>query len=418
MQTFEPSCPQYDYMMAEDSFPAMVAGYGAGKTEAALIRSIIGMIQYPGLNRGFYEPTYDLVRMIAFPRFEEMLTRLDIPYKLFKSPLNYISIEGRGSIFFRSMDTPSRIIGYEHADADVDELDTLKADDAADVWRRILSRNRQKKADGKPNTIGVTTTPEGFRFVYQRWKRDPGPGYRIIQAPTESNPHLPEGYIESLREAYPEALLQAYLMGEFVNLAAGTVYHTFSRELNDTDAVEQRGEHLHVGMDFNVQNMSSVIHVVRDGDPYAVGELSGVLDTPAMIDLIKDRYPEHKITVYPDASGSGRKTVDASTNDLALLRQAGFSVVADKANPSVRSRVLAMCSAFCNAEGRRRYKVNVKRCPAYVECLEQQAYDKHGAPDKTQGLDHKNDAGGYFIVKRFPIVKPASIGLVKFTMSR
>jgi len=409
-----PSCPQYDYMMAEEPYPAMVAGFGAGKTEAAVLRSIMGKLRYPTLNRGFYEPTYDLVRMIAWPRFEEVLTRLDIPYKLYKSPLNYISIEGRGNVVFRSMDTPGRIIGYEHADADVDELDTLKDAEAADVWRRILSRNRQKKPDGKPNTIGTTTTPEGFRFVYRTWKESPKPGYRIIQAPTHSNPHLPDGYVDSLRDIYPEALLQAYLMGEFVNLTSGTVYHTFSRELNDSDAVEMRGEHLHVGMDFNVQQMSAVIHVIRDGDPHAVGELTGVLDTPAMIDLLKERYPEHRITVYPDASGKGRKTVDASTNDLALLRQAGFGVVVDNSNPGVRDRVLAMCSAFCNGQGERRYRVNVRRCPTYTSCLEQQAYDKHGAPDKTQGLDHAPDAGGYFIAKRYPIHKPASVGRIRF----
>lgn len=406
MPRVEPTCPQFDYITAKDAYPAMVAGFGSGKTEAAVLRSIMGKLAYPGLNRGFYEPTYDLVRMIAWPRFEEILTRLGIPYKLLKSPLNYISIEGKGNIFFRSMDAPGRIIGYEHADADVDELDTLKDKEAADVWRRILSRNRQKKPDGQPNTIGVTTTPEGFRFVYRTWKESPRPGYRIIQAPTSSNPHLPDGYIDSLRDIYPESLLQAYLEGEFVNLTSGTVYHTFSRELNNTDITEQRGEHLHIGMDFNVQNMSAVVHVIRDGDPVAVGELTGVLDTPAMIELIKDRYAGHKISVYPDASGGSRKTVDASTSDLALLKQAGFAVEVDKSNPSVRDRVTAMCSAFCNAKGERRYRVNVRRCPIYAACLEQQAYDKHGAPDKTQGLDHAPDAGGYFIAKRYPINKP------------
>jgi len=125
-----PTKPQYDYITAKDPFPALVAGFGAGKTEAAIKRSIIGKLQYPTCNRGFYEPTYDLIRMIAFPRFEEALTELGIPYRLYKSPLNYISIEGKGNIFFRSMDNPGRIIGYEHADADIDELDTLKIDDA------------------------------------------------------------------------------------------------------------------------------------------------------------------------------------------------------------------------------------------------------------------------------------------------
>ncbi len=63
-------------------------------------------------------------------------------------------------------------------------------------------------------------------------------------------------------------------------------------------------------------------------------------------------------------------------------------------------------AALFNANGERRYKVNVKRCPVYAESLEQQVWDDKGEPDKKSGNDHPNDAGGYFIVKQFPIVKP------------
>lgn len=409
-----PTIPQFNYITATDKFPALIAGFGAGKTEAAIKRSIIGKLQFPKNDRGFYLPTYDLVRVIAFPRFEEALTDLGIPYKLIKSPTNEVHLQGFGKIIFRSMDTPSRIIGYQHADADIDELDTLKKADAADVWRRVLSRNRQVKPNGAANTIGVTTTPEGFRFVYETWAKNPRQGYRIIQAPTSSNPHNPPDYIENLRAIYPSSLLEAYLEGKFVNLTSGTIYNTFDRVLNNTDIVQLSGERLHVGMDFNVQQMAAIIHIERDGLPIAVGELVGVYDTPSMINLIKSQYQNHSIVVYPDASGQNRKTVDASTSDLALLRQAGFQVVVDASNPSVKDRIIAMNAAFCNAVGERRYKINVSRCPEYTRCLEQQAYDKNGQPDKQSGTDHANDAGGYYIHKRLPISKQA----VAFNASR
>ena len=124
MASIEPTVPQYKYMMTEARFPAFVAGFGAGKTEAAILRCITGILANPGVNRGFYEPTYDLIRMIAWPRFEQILTDLDIPYKLQKTPLNQIDVEGYGTVMFRSMENPNRIVGYEHADADIDELDT------------------------------------------------------------------------------------------------------------------------------------------------------------------------------------------------------------------------------------------------------------------------------------------------------
>ena len=174
--------PQIEYIECDQKYPAMVAGFGAGKTEAAILRSIFGLVETANSChpidssfrpvRGFYAPTFDLIRVIAWPRFEAILEKLGIAYKLQKSPLNRIIIEGIGEILFRSMENPSRIIGYEHCDADVDELDTLKLDDAANVWRMILARNRQYKPDGSQNSIGTTTTPEGFRFVYNTWKQN------------------------------------------------------------------------------------------------------------------------------------------------------------------------------------------------------------------------------------------------------
>lgn len=43
-----------------------------------------------------------------------------------------------------------------------------------------------------------------------------------------------------------------------------------------------------------------------------------------------------------------------------------------------------MNAMFCNANGERRYKVNVKRCPVYAESLEQQVWDDKGSLIKNQ----------------------------------
>lgn len=397
-----PTQPQDEFIFCDDKFPAFVGGYGSGKTEALIVRSLIGKLQSPEVNRAFYEPTYDLMRMIAWPRFEELLSELGIPYRLVKSPTPYLEIAGHGKIIFRSMDTPGRIVGYQVGDSDVDELDTLPTKQARDVWGKIVARNRQKKATGR-NTIAVATTPEGFSFVYEKWGVDPRPGYRIIKAPTYSNPHLPEDYLDNLRDSHPEHLLAAYIEGEFVNLTAGTVYLSFDRKDCDTQIVESAGEPLFIGMDFNVGEMSAVIHVKRNKRPVAVAEITGGYDTPDMIQTIKTRFPGHGIYIYPDASGDARKPVDASKTDISLLKTAGFSVIAPRKNPPVRDRINAM-----NAQFKQGYLVNTDRCVMYTRCLEQQAYDKNGAPDKKQGLDHLPDAGGYFIHKDYPLIRPSS----------
>lgn len=393
--------PQFDFVEAAEPFPAFVGGFGSGKTYAGIQRALKLKFEYPGQNVAYYLPTYDLIAKIAFPRFAEILTEWQIPHRVLRQE-KVIRIPDLGDVILRTMDDPALIIGYEVADSILDELDILKRDHAAEVWRKAIARNRQKKPDGAQNTMAVATTPEGFRFVYERWKKTPSPGYRLIQAPTSSNSHnLPANYIGDLSAAYPAAQLRAYLEGEFVNLASGTVYSSFDREANRTRDTIKPGDALHIGLDFNVGKMSAVVHVLRPEGPRAVLEYTGLLDTPAMISLIKARHEGHSVLVYPDASGQSRRSNQASASDVALLRQAGFKVCVNPANPAVKDRVLAVNKQFESGA----YLVNPELCPVLVESLEQQAYDKQGDPDKTHGHDHVNDAAGYFIAYRFPIVR-------------
>lgn len=404
--------PQFELVTTDAQFPAMVAGFGSGKTGALIKRLLIKKFEYPDLNVGYYLPTYDLVTTIAIPRFEEALADMGYypggrnpDYRINKSE-KMIHIDGCGAIIMRTMDNPGRIVGYEVADSGIDELDTLKEKDAQDVWRKILARNRQKKPDGKKNTIAVGTTPEGFKFVYRQWEKEPPSSeYKLIRASTYSNArNLPETYIEDLKADYPDNLIDAYIEGQFVNLTSGSVYPMFDRVLNGSNEVAGPLEPLHIGMDFNVGKMSAVVWVPRGNWPVAVAELVGILDTPAMISAIKRRFPNNPIYIYPDASGDARATNNASESDISLLRQAGFVVLNNASNPRVRDRVLAMNRMICAGEDHvRRLKVNVEACPAFAEALEKQAYTDKGEPDKTSGHDHAADAGGYFIAFRFPI---------------
>lgn len=169
-------------------------------------------------------------------------------------------------------------------------------------------------------------------------------------------------------------------------------------------------------MDFNVGKMAGIVHVLLLGLPHAVTEIINAYDTPDMIRIIKERFwlyadgdyrKVREIYIYPDASGDSRKSNNASKTDIEQLRQAGFNVIVDDANPPVKDRINSMNAMFCNGNGDRRYKVNVARCPVYADCTEQQVWDKNGEPDKKSDNDHPNDGAGYFIVKQFPIVRPA-----------
>lgn len=396
------SLPQHNFITHQAKFPAFVAGMGSGKTEG-LIQRVLKLLweNKPNHIVGYYLPNYQLIKDSAYPRFIEKFESLKIGYILNKSE-HTIVIPDVGKIIFRSLDRPEYIISYETGDAVIDELDVLPTNKAEFCFGRVLERNRQvKKAGGKINTVAIGTTPEGFKFVYNRWEKNkPSENYAIIKASTYSNErHLPADYIPNLIEHHPPKILEAYLNGEFVNFTSGTVYYEFDRMLNCSNERYLDKETLYIGMDFNVNNMHAVVNVKREENYHAIAEIQGLKDTPSIAYALQKRYPRSAIYVFPDASGGNTSSKSASVSDLSILRQAGFHVIANSRNPFVRDRVSCLNGAF----RQKKYFVNIVLCPELTLCFEQQIYNKNGDPDKDGGLDHFLDAAGYFCYNRLPI---------------
>ncbi|MGR2681552.1 terminase large subunit domain-containing protein [Chromobacterium haemolyticum] len=411
--------PQSRFLAMDHKFRAYVAGFGSGKTWVGCGGLMQHFWQYPLINAGYFAPTYAQIRDIFYPTVEEVAFDWGLKVKINESNKEVHVYEGRkyrGTTICRSMEKPETIVGFKIGKALCDELDVMKAEKARAAWRKIIARMRYK-VDNLKNGVDVTTTPEGFKFVYEQFvkqvaaKPELSALYGLIQASTYDNEaNLPDDYIDSLFLTYPPQLIDAYLKGQFCNLASGSVYPCFDRKLNHSDAEMQPYEPLHVGMDFNVLKMAAVVYVIRDGNPIAVDELVDVRDTPEMARMIVERWKSknHAITVYPDASGQNTSSKSASQSDLTILRQAGFTISVGSANPAVKDRVLSTNAMLLNANGERRLKVNTRRCPKFTEGLEQQAYDANGEPDKKSGVDHVNDAGTYPIVRLWPIAKRTS----------
>lgn len=403
------SAPQGVFLSQLDTkFRAYVGGFGSGKTYVGCLDLLIFASLHPGLVQGYFAPTYRDIRDTFWPTMDEAAASMGFRCRFKAADKEVELYRGRafyGTIICRSMDDPNAIVGFKVARALVDEIDVMPKDKAQTAWNKIVARLRLM-VPGVVNGIGVTTTPEGFRFVYDAFAREPRPSYSMVQASTYENARfLPPDYIASLRETYPAELIDAYLLGNFVNLTSGTVYRSYNRIGHRSAETIQPGEPLHIGQDFNVGAMASVVNVQRGSVWHAVAELQGIADTPRLIEVLRAKYPGHAIYIYPDASGGSRKTINASVSDLALLRQAGLHVRAKEANPPVKDRILAVNTAYEHGL----LRVNDKACPRFAEAQEQQAYDKNGEPDKTTGHDHHNDAEGYFAHWTMPVLRPQRI---------
>lgn len=416
--------PQAQFLALPHKFRGFVAGFGSGKTWVGCAGLMAHAWEHPRINAGYFAPTFPQIRDIFYPTVEEVAADWGLRVKVNEGNKEVHVFEGRrsrGTIICRSMERPETIVGFKVGHALVDELDVMKTAKARIAWRKVIARMRYQ-ADGLRNRVDVTTTPEGFKFTYEQFvreaNRDPQRAalYGLVQASTWDNEaNLPDDYISSMVDSYPPSLIKAYLRGQFVNLLSGAVYPDFDRKLNGCDAEMRPGEPLHIGMDFNVNAMAAVVYVVRDGRPYAVDELTGVRDTPEMARIICERWKEGRaVTVYPDASGQNKSSKAASVSDLSILRGAGLVLRVNSTNPAVRDRVLAVNGQILNGSGEHRLRVNVARCPKLTEAFEQQAYDKNGEPDKSSGVDHVIDAGGYPLAHLFPVAR-RSVAVARFS---
>lgn len=388
-------------------FRAYVGGFGSGKTFVGCLDLLIFLSKHPKTTQGYFGTSYPSIRDIFYPTFTEAAEMLGFSVKIHESNKEvHVFRNGfyYGTIICRSMDNPSSIVGFKIARALVDEIDVLDAKKAEQAWNKIIARMRLV-IDGVVNGIGVTTTPEGFRFVYARFKENPKSDYSMVQASTyENQKYLPPDYIQSLYDTYPSALIDAYIRGHFVNMTSGSVYTSYDRVKHNSNESIQDKEPLFIGMDFNVNNMAACVYVLRGKQWHCVEEISGGQDTPSVIATVKSKWQDngHRITIFPDASGKNTSSKGASLSDVNLLRMAGFYISAHDANPRVKDRINSVNKSFEDGL----LFINSLRCPETAKCVEQQAYNDNGEPDKKSGLDHQTDAFGYPIAYSMPVVKP------------
>ena len=399
---------QIEYAELREKFQGMIGGFGSGKSQGAVFRTLSLMKSRKKCVMLQVAPTYSLLADVNIPDYEETLQRYRIPYE-YKKQERKISVNHgvlNGEIWFRSADRPERIVGFDITDFQIDEYDILPTEKQKELWRKIIARAR----GCNDATGGVTTTPEGFRQTYELFeKKKIGP---LIRAKTTDNPFLPDDYIEMLYEQYDEMLVKQYINAEFVNINGLQAYYGFSRTKNNLTNEDFEKEYqfsldelseINIGMDFNVHKMCAEIFVHLDelGRIHFFDEIalkhpgySAVPQTQVMADIIKERYPNKQVNVYPDATARHRET-SATKSDIAILENNGFRVYANNQNPSVRDRL----TSANNMLGKKQVTIDTDRCPELTEDFEKCERDKYGELDK-QDIDrtHASDAGTYPIV--------------------
>jgi PBSX family phage terminase large subunit len=377
-----------------------IGGFGSGKSYALCAKALFLGMANPGTTAMVAEPSFPMIRTVFMPAMELALEQWNIEFEFRVSPQPEWTLHlptGDIKLLAVSAENWQKVRGQNISFVLWDECDTSPQDIAAKAGEMFLARMRT----GKVNQLAVASTPEGFRWAYRTFVEDDGEDKRLIRVRTMDNPNLPPDFVPSLERNYPPQLIQAYLNGEFVNLASCSLYPDFDRSINYTDAKPEATETIFVGIDINVGN-SVTQHMVRRGDEFHFFAESVYRDTAQIAAGLKELYPHHfqtnQLVLVPDASAKQRSTAASQESDLGILKKAGHKVSPQQSNPIVQDRINAVNALV--AQGRLRVG---NGCKHLIRTLEQHAYDDKGKPEKggigMDDLSHSGDAMGYVVYR-------------------
>ena len=377
-----------------------IGGFGSGKSFALAAKAITLGLENPGTTAMVAEPSFPMIRTVFIPAMDAALEQWGVDYDFRVSPQPEYTLKlptGNVRILCQSAENWQRVRGQNISYVLWDEADTSPVETAQKAGEMFLARMRV----GQVNQLALASTPEGFRYCYRTFVEQDGPDKRLIRVKTRDNPHLPEGFIESLQRNYPAQLINAYLEGHFVNMASCSLYPEFDRSLNYCESQPSEQETIFVGIDINVGNCVTQ-HLVRRGEEFHFFNEAIYRDTQQIAAGLKELYPHHfktgQLVLIPDAASKQRSTAAAQESDLGILKKAGHRVSPQQSNPLVQDRINAVNVLI----EKRMVKVG-NGCKNLIRTFEQHAYDEKGKPEKggigMDDLSHSGDAAGYAVYR-------------------
>jgi hypothetical protein len=401
---YHPLASQQKFHDSRARFKGFSGPIGSGKS-AALCHEAIKLSYVNAGRTGLIgAPTYPMLRDATQAALIEILERNRIPHELNRGDNFLLFKETRSRILFRAVEEFERLRGSNLAWFGVDEL-TYTSEDA---WLRLEGRLRDPRA--KRLCGFAAWTPKGYDWVHERFIANRVEGYETVTADTFENRFLLEripDYYERLKNSYDARFYQQEVLGQYLEMNTGRVYHAFNRNGNVEERSVNERLPLLWALDFNVDPMASVVAQVNGDEVTVLDEI--VLSRASTHDACEEfgqRFPSHAagLVVYADATGARLQT--SGTSDVTILRKffqgGAFGEVQSKiptSNPAVRDRVALMNAKLESAAGARVLKID-PRCKELIKDLEQVLYKENSLiidKDRDSKRTHLSDALGYLV---------------------
>ena len=369
------------------------AGRRFGKT-TLIMRELCRFASVPDKTVWAVFPSYRMAKQIMWTPLKHRLQDLRWLKSKDESDLRLDLING-STIALRGADNPDSLRGNKLWFCALDET----ADIASETFYEVL---RPALADERGHAL-FAGTPKGtgnwFYDLYTKYSHEPD--WQTWQYTTLDGGNVDPEEIEQAKNQLDERTFKQEFLASFETWS-GIVMYNWNRNLVQTYTGPR--DNLHIGVDFNIDPMSAVVYVKTGTGLHAIDEI--VIpgsNTDELADEIKSRYPNSRITCYPDPAGVQRKTSAGGRTDIQILQNHGFVCLYRNRHPAVRDRINAANSLMKATDGTTRFAVD-PGCKKLMESFEKLVY-KSGTVqiDKNSGWDHMVDAGTYIIDYLFPV---------------
>lgn len=266
LPNYVPTKKQIKFHNSESYEKGLKGGYGAGKTMPLCVEAIILSYINRPLSIVVSSPTEDNIPLTTYETIKNLLRNNNIEYVWTKDDGHFIIYWGQeqqehgniyliGQVFFKGPNVAA--VGFDEPFSQRKE-----------TYDNLIARARNPLAKRIEVFWAGTAEPAKMEWGFEYFEKDhDSPDLFSVTIATEENPHLPKGFVDSLKKRFSAKLQEVYLKGKLVLLSNVPVYDAFDRTKHVVSDVGFRMSDFNeriLSFDFNVDPMTCVLIGLRD----------------------------------------------------------------------------------------------------------------------------------------------------------
>ena len=332
-------------------------------------------------------PTYRQAKMVSWNLLKSIFANKQATIN--ETELS-ITLDNGAKIELKGADKPDSLRGVSTTMVVMDEYAFMKEN----VWGEII---QPTLAESKGEALFVGT-PSGLNHFYDLFVKGQSDNsdYKSWQFTTLDGGFISEEEVENAKKNLDKRTFQQEYEASFLTAANRCAYN-FSRDIHCR--VMEKSARMFWGIDFGVASYMTAILMCENtaGEVYVFDEIG--LQNSNTFELAKLMQLKGRgLPVYPDPAGKAR-TSNSTKSDHKILQEAGFTVIAKKANPTQKDRMNALNRMLEDATGKHKLFINPK-CTKTIRDLELCTLE-NGQMLKTETLSHFLDGLMYPIEYRY-----------------